>query len=188
MRFKALLAMISISFCLHTAAAQQQTKERGAFGDSEYKLGPEDVIEVFVYQEKDASTTVVVRPDGKVSLPLIGELPASGKTAAQLEKEVTQKLTKFYAEPAVNVIVKEVRSPKVSVLGEVKNPNVYPIRDRATILDVIAQAGGFTEYANPKKVIVVREQQRITLNVDDLIKKSKGNTFYVLPYDKVFVQ
>src|SRR5207249_8941575 len=96
---------------------------------------------ISVYQEKDLETTVPVRPDGKISIPLIGELPASGKTAIELQKEIAQRYARFLAEPAVTVIVKEINSPKVSVSGEVKNPGTYKIRDRATTLDAIALAG-----------------------------------------------
>ena len=196
MRFKALVAIISLCVCLHTAEAQQNTAKEhgGAYGESEYKLGPEDVIEVFVWKEGDLSVpSEVVRPDGKISLPLIGEIQASGKTQAQLEGEISQKLKQFVSEPVVNVIVKEVHSAKVSVLGEVKKPGVYPIKERATILDAIALAEGFTEYAKRSKVTVIRstavgEEKHINLNVDELINRSKGDPFYVQPYDKIYVQ
>ena len=195
MRFTALAAILSIAFSLNTAVAQQQptTRER-AFGESEYKLGPEDVIEVFVWKEADLSVpSEVVRPDGKISLPLIGELQASGKTQAQLETEISQKLRQYVSEPVVNVIVKEIHSAKVSVLGEVKKPGVYAIKERATILDAIALAEGFTEYAKRGKVTIIRstpngDEKHINLNVDEIIKRSKGDPFYVQPYDKIYVQ
>jgi polysaccharide export outer membrane protein len=164
-----------------------------AYGESEFRLGPEDVIEVSVYQEKELSVTVPVRPDGKISIPLIGEMPASGKTATELQKEITQKYLKFIAEPAVTVVVKEVNSPKVSVLGEVKTPGVYKIKDRATILDVIALAGGMTEYAKKKKIQLMRqdangEQRRYTINIADEIEGKSTEPTYVFPYDKIYVQ
>src|SRR5262245_9517133 len=194
MRFKACLAIVSISLCIHTATGEQQGPvERNAFGDSEFKLGPDDKIQVFVWKEPELSTTVVVRPDGKVSLPLIGELTASGRTAAQLQGDVTVKLRQYVSNPTVNVIVQEVNSAKVSVLGEVKTPGQYLIRNSATILDAIASAGGFTEYAKRDKVTIIRntptgEATRINLNVEQLIKKAKGDMFYVQPYDKIYVQ
>jgi polysaccharide export outer membrane protein len=196
MRFRTIVAAIVIAPSLLTAGAAQQLPARqtiGAYGASEYRLGPDDVIEVFVWKEPDLSTTVVVRPDGKVSLPLIGEMPANGKTSAELQIEVTVKLKQLVADPVVNVIVKEVNSAKVSVLGEVKNPGVYKIKDRATLLDAVALAGGFTEYAKRNKVTVIRSAadgsaKRYTLNVDDLIKNSSGDLFYILPYDKIWVQ
>ncbi len=164
-----------------------------AYGDAEFKLGPDDVVEVFVYKEPELSPTVVVRPDGKISLPLIGELMVNGKSALELQREVTQKLAQYIAEPSVNVIVKEVNSAKVSVLGEVKTPGMYKIKDRATILDAVALAGGFTEYARRDKVTLIRiepsgQQHWIQINVEDQIKGRKGDLFYILPYDKIYVQ
>ena len=196
MKLTALFTIFSMSLFLAGAMNAQQVNSTDAFhgyGGSEFRLGPEDVIEVFVWKEPELSTTVVVRPDGKVSLPLIGELPTSGKTAVELQKEIGQKLTQYISEPVVNVMVKEVNSAKVSVIGEVKTPGIYKIKDRATVLDVIALAGGFTEYAKRNKVTIIRpassgEQKRIMVNVDDQIKRSKGDLVYILPYDKIWVQ
>ena len=195
MRFIAVAAIVSIALCVHSAAAQQSTsKDHGAFGDSEYKLGPEDVIEVFVWHENDLGVpSEVVRPDGKISLPLIGEIQASGKTQAQLEGEITQKLRQYVSEPQVTVIVKEIHSAKVSVLGEVKKPGVYQIKERATVLDAIALAEGLTEYANRSKVILIRttgngDEKHYNINLDDFIKRSKSDPIYVQPYDKIYVQ
>ena len=196
MRFTTLsrLTLISVLLvCLGNARQSSGAQTARPFGDSEFRLGPEDVIEVFVWKEPDLSTTAVVRPDGKVSLPLIGELHTSGKTAVELQKEISQKLAQYVAEPVVNVIVKEVNSAKVSVLGEVKTPGVYKIKDRATLLDAIALAGGFTEYAKRNKVTVIRpvttgEQKLIKLNADDQIKRGESELFYIMPYDKIYVQ
>jgi polysaccharide export outer membrane protein len=196
MKLTALFTIFSMWLFLASAMNAQQVNSTDAFhgyGGSEFRLGPDDVIEVFVWKEPELSTTVVVRPDGKVSLPLIGELPTSGKTAVELQNEIGQKLTQYISNPVVNVMVKEVNSAKVSVLGEVKTPGIYKIKDRATVLDVIALAGGFTEYAKRSKVTIIRpassgEQKRIMLNVDDQIKRSKGDLFYILPYDKIYVQ
>jgi polysaccharide biosynthesis/export protein len=196
MKLTALFTIVFMSLFLAGAMNAQQVNSTDAFhgyGGTEFRLGPDDVIEVFVWKEPDLSTTVVVRPDGKVSLPLIGELPTSGKTAVELQKEIGEKLTQYVSNPVVNVMVKEVNSAKVSVLGEVKTPGIYKIKDRATVLDAIALAGGFTEYAKRNKVTIIRpasagEQQRIMLNVDDQIKRSKTDLFYILPYDKIYVQ
>ena len=196
MKLTALFTIVFMLLLLAGAVNAQQVNSADtlhAYGGSEFRLGPDDVIEVFVWKEPELSTTVVVRPDGKVSLPLIGELPTSGKTAVELQREIGDKLTQYLSDPIVNVMVKEVNSAKVSVLGEVKTPGIYKIKDRATVLDVIALAGGFTEYAKRNKVTIIRpassgEQKRIMLNVDDQIKSSKGDLFYILPYDKIYVQ
>ena len=195
MRFTIFFAVVTLAGFIACAFAQRPAMNpiTRAYGEGEFKLGPDDVVEVFVYKEPELSPTVVVRPDGKISLPLIGELLVSGKSALELQREVTQKLAQYIAEPSVNVIVKEVNSAKVSVLGEVKTPGMYKIKDRATILDAVALAGGFTEYAKRDKVTLIRieangQQHRIQLNVEDQIRGRKGDLFYILPYDKIYVQ
>jgi polysaccharide export outer membrane protein len=197
MRVTSLLVIIVASITFTTVAqAQQQnagnTRTR-PYGETEFRLGPEDVIEVTVYQEEKLNTTVPVRPDGKISIALIGEMPASGKTATELQKEITTRYKQYISEPNVTVVVKEVNSPKVSVLGEVKNPGRYKITERATVLDAIALAGGLTEYAKKDRVMVIRaetsgEQRHLKINLDDLIKGRRADPFYVLPYDQIIVQ
>jgi len=189
------LLVLSLGFGTATHAQQQTTATPAAepYGTSEFRLGPDDIIEVSVFGEKDLSTTVPVRPDGKISINLIGEMVASGKTATELQKEIAERYKRFIAEPAVTVVVKEINSPKVSVLGEVKNPGIYKIKDRATVLDAIAMAGGLTEYAKKDRVTVIRvepsgEQQYLKINLLDQIKGARPGPFYVLPYDKVYVQ
>ena len=158
------------------------------FGEVQYRLGPEDVIEVFVWKEPDLSTTVVVRPDGRVSLPLTGEVEAKGKTAAELQKEITERLRQFVSEPVVNVIVKEVNNPKISVLGQVRRPDIYKMKQRITLLDAIAMAGGFTEFAKRDRVIVIRNGSRIRFDVKQLVADGKSDLFYLLPFDTVYIE
>ena len=172
----------------------QKPQASPGFGKEEYRLGPEDVVEIFVWKEPELSRTVVVRPDGKISMPLITELEASGKTAAQLQTEITTKLRQLVTDPVVNVIVKEINSPKISVLGEVRKPDVYSIKHKITVLDAIALAGGFTEFAKRDKVLVLRNgngssgQQRIALNLKRLLKDGGGEVFYLEPSDTVYVE
>jgi len=172
---------------------QKSQANNPGFGREEYRLGPEDVVEIFVWKEPELSRTVVVRPDGKISMPLITELVASGKTAAQLQTEITTKLRQLVTDPVVNVIVKEINSPKISVLGEVRKPDVYSIKHKITVLDAIALAGGFTEFAKRDKVLVLRNgtsagQQRIALNLKRLLKDGGGEVFYLEPSDTVYVE
>jgi polysaccharide export outer membrane protein len=161
-------------------------------GEAEYRLGAEDVIEVFVWKEPDLSTTVVVRPDGRISLPLANELEASGKTAAELQREITARLSKYAIQPVVNVMVKQVNSLKISVLGEVRRPDVYKIKNRVTVLDAIAMAGGFTDLARPNKVIVLRNAsggpQRIKVNIKQLVDDETGAPLYLQTLDTVYVE
>jgi polysaccharide export outer membrane protein len=172
----------------------QVIKTTEAFGDSEYRLGPEDVIEVFVWKEDDLSGTAVVRPDGKITMKLIGEIVASKKTARELETEILSALKKFNTDPSlkVNVVVKEVNSPKVSVFGEVKKPDVYRIKQKTTVLDAIALGGGFTEFAKRDKVVVIREgksgQEKFKLNLESMLQGKKDEAvFFLQPGDTVYV-
>jgi len=170
----------------------QTTKRATEFGDIEYRLGPEDIVDVFVWKEEDLSVTAVVRPDGKITVPLIGEIVASGKTARQLESEVQTRLLKFLAQPQASVIVKEVNSPKISVFGEVKKPDVYRIKQKTTVLGAIALAGGFTEFAKQNKVVIIRNgplgKEQFKLNVDSFLRGDSESVFYVQPGDTVYVQ
>jgi polysaccharide export outer membrane protein len=159
-------------------------------GIPEYRLGPEDVIEVFVWKQPELTTTVVIRPDGRISLPLTNELEASGKTAIQLQKDITEKLREYITQPIVNVIVKQVNSLKISVLGEVRKPDVYKIKNQVTVLD--AMAGGFTDLARPSRVIVIRNaqygSQRIKINVKQVVADDGKAPFYLQPLDTVYVE
>ncbi len=157
----------------------------------EFHLGPGDQIDVFVWKEPELSTNVVIRPDGRISLPLTGEIEASGKTAIQLQQEIRDKLRQFITEPVVNVIVKQVNSLKISVLGQVRRPDVYRIQNRVTVMDAIAMAGGFTDYAKRNKVIVLRNtregQQRIIFDVRHAVA-SGSEQLYLQPQDTVYVE
>lgn len=187
------LSVVLFLLALSAWGAQQKPAPamNAANGDGEYRMGPEDVVQVWVWKEADLSTTAVVRPDGKLSLPLIGELDAKGKTATQLQGEVRTKLTTYIAEPVVTVIVKEINFPKISVLGQVHKPDVYKIRQKTTVLDAIALAGGFTDYAKRDKVVIIRNTssrpQRIQVDLKHPDEDHKG-AFYLEPSDTIYVQ
>ena len=189
MNWTNLLAAMVLLIPLSWSAPGQQSKAV-SFGDGEYFLGPEDVVQVWVWKEPDLSTTAVVRPDGKLSLPLIGELDAKEKTALQLQEEIRNRLRSYLADPVVTVIVKEINFPKISVLGKVNKPNVYTIKQKLTILDAIALAGGFTEFAKRDRVTIIRNnssrQQRFQVNLKRLDKESVP--VYLQPFDTVYVE
>jgi polysaccharide export outer membrane protein len=176
----------------HVAVAGDSSTKTPVSAGRDYRLGPEDVIDVFVWKEPDLSTSVVIRPDGKISLPLANELEASGKTAAELQLEITERLRVYISEPIVNVMVKQINSLKISVLGEVRKPDVYRIKNRITVLDAIAMAGGFTDLARPNRVIVLRNTaegpQRIKINVKQTVGDSAGLPFYLEAQDTVYVE
>src|ERR1700733_2801673 len=177
--------------CL-TASAADKTSLPPAGQTLEFRLGPEDVLDVFVWKEPDLSSTVTVRPDGKVSLPLAGELDASGKTAAQMQQEVTDKLALYIKQPVVTVIVKQINSLKISVLGEVRKPDVYRIKNRVTVLDAVAMAGGFTDLARPNRIVVLRKTAagpvRFVVNINELVEDKNGTPFCLEPMDTVYVE
>lgn len=122
----------------------------------EFLLGPEDVLEVTVWRNQDLSRTVVVRPDGKVSLALIGDVQASGLSTAQVAAKIAARLTEFKENPNVSVSLKEVNSYFIYVLGEVLKPGKYPLKSYATVLQGVSMAGGFTPYASKSKMQVIR--------------------------------
>jgi polysaccharide export outer membrane protein len=185
------VAIVVAGCVVQTIPAASQSVEP-AFGFGDYRLGPEDVIDVFVWKEPDITTSVSIRPDGKVSLPLSGELHAEGKTPLELEGEVRARLERYITDPIVTVIVREVNSARISVLGEVDSPNVFPIKARISALDAIAMAGGFTEFADRGDVIVLREgasgTERIRLDLKRLIDDQAPDVFYLEPKDVVYVK
>ncbi len=122
----------------------------------EFLIGPEDVLEVRVWRNQDLTKEVVVRPDGMISMPLIGDVRASGRTANMLAQEIQERLKQFKESPMVSVHVRQVNSYSVYVIGEVAGPGKYQLKSYATVLQVIALAGGFTQYASRNKIQVVR--------------------------------
>jgi len=124
----------------------------------EFLLGPEDVLEVTVWRNQDLSRTVVVRPDGKISLPLIGDVQASGLNSSQVAAKIATRLTEFKENPNVSVSLKEVNSYFIFVLGEVLKPGKYPLKSYATVLQGVSMAGGFTIYASKNRMQVIRTQ------------------------------
>lgn len=145
----------------------------------EFLLGPEDILDIVVWKNEDLSQkAVAIRPDGKISMPLIGEVMASGRTANQLASQIASRLQEYKDGPSVTVSVKEVNSYYVYVLGEVAKPGKYSLKSHASVLQALALASGFTVYASKNKMQVIRQVQgedgkareiRIPVRYDDLI-------------------
>ena len=158
-----------------------------------YVIGIDDVLAINVWKEPDVSRTVPVRSDGKISLPLAGEVQASGETPLQLEKLLATKLQSFISEPEVTVIVSEVKSQKFNILGMVSKPGSYPLSNSATVLDAIALAGGFRDFAKQKSIYILRQnadggQSRLPFNYKDVIKgKNSGQNIKLQPRDTIVV-
>jgi len=157
------------------AAASQVQGPRGPHGDPSYVIGANDVLAINVWKEPDISRSVPVRSDGKISLPLVGELQASGQTPLQLEQQIAKRLQSYISEPEVTVIVTDSKSQKVNILGMVPRPGEYFLTSSTTVLDAIAMAGGFKDFAKQKSIYVLRQapdgtQKRIPFNYKDVIK------------------
>src|SRR4051812_10220316 len=127
--------------------AQPPTAKGTAPNDPDYIIGTEDVIAINVWREPEMSRAMAVRPDGKISMPLIGEVVADGKTPAQLQAELATRLQSLIKNPDVTVIVQDIKSQKFNVLGEVQRPGMFPLAKPMTILDAVAMAGGFRDFA-----------------------------------------
>jgi polysaccharide export outer membrane protein len=157
-----------------------------------YVIGPEDVLDIFVWKETDLSRKVPVRLDGKISIPLVGEMQAAGLTPLKLKEELIDKLKAYVEVPNVTVTVMEVNSFKVYISGQVAKPGVYPLRSETTILQFIPLAGGFTEWANQRKILLVRKEQgkekRFTINYKKIISGDDLSQNLVLkPGDTIIV-
>lgn len=124
--------------------------------DPSYVIGPEDVLDINVWKEPDMTRVVPVRPDGKISLPLINDVQAAGSTPQQLANAVKEKLRKFLTDPQVTVIVTAINSQRVFVVGEVLRAGAFPLIPGMTVLQALASAGGFTTFADVKKIHVMR--------------------------------
>lgn len=137
---------------------------------NKFDLGAEDVLFIRVWRENDLTGVHVIRPDGKITLPLIGEMTAAGLTPAALQKELTDSLSKFINNPQVTVQVQAVRSKRYYVTGEVFRPGAYPLVVPTTAFEAITLAGGFREFANKKKITIARGKERLKFNYNDVTK------------------
>jgi polysaccharide biosynthesis/export protein len=159
---------------------------------SDYVIGAGDVLQVSVWKNDTLSRVVPVRPDGKISMPLLHDIQASGLTAMQLRDKIARSLGEFLPTPEVSVTLIEVRSLRVSVLGEVQKPGVLELRGRTTILEAIAMAGGFRDFASPSKITVIRmgengETKKIRFNYNRAISNASEEPNLVLHSGDVIV-
>lgn len=162
--------------------------------DDSFVIGNDDVLAINVWKEPDVSRPAVpVRSDGKISLPLVGEVQASGRTPLKLEQEIAAKLKNYIAEPEVTVMVQQINSQKYNILGMVNKPGSYPISNSATVLDAIALAGGFRDFAKQKAIYVLRQnpdgtQARLPFNYKEVVKgKNPDQNIKLQPRDTIVV-
>jgi polysaccharide export outer membrane protein len=156
-----------------------------------FRIGPEDVLDVQVWKNEELSRVVPVRPDGMISLPLVNDIRAAGLTAVELREEITRRLAEYVPSPEVSVMVREVHSVKVAVLGAVRMPGHYEVKSAATVLELIARAQGLNEFADRGRIVVLRqngnETQRIPFNYRKVAEGSEQDNFYVRPGDIIVV-
>jgi polysaccharide export outer membrane protein len=139
-----------------TASAQSTAPAAGTNPEEEYKIGAQDVLRIDVWKETELTRTVPVRPDGKISLPLLNDVQAAGLTPAQLASVLTEGLKKFINAPQVTVTVSEINSRRVYVTGEVAHAGAFPLLPNMTVLQALSSSGGFSQFAKTKNIYVLR--------------------------------
>lgn len=161
--------------------------------DSSFVIGNDDLLSINVWKEPDVSRSLPVRSDGRISLPLVGEVQAAGRTPLQLEQDIAAKLRNYITEPEVTVMVQQINSEKYNILGQVAKPGSYSLTLSTTVLDAIAAAGGFRDFAKQKDIYILREnpaggESRIAFNYKDVIKgKNPGQNIKIEPHDTIVV-
>lgn len=186
----AVVAALALVLGISPAAAQQSSsgekkdESRGngsasspapGSTDPNYVIGAQDVLDVSVWREGEVSRTVPVRPDGKISLPLLGDVQAAGKTPMALSRDITELLKRFIADPQVTVIVTQINSQRIYIMGEVGRPGAYPLLPGMTVLQALSNAGGFSLFAKLKDIYVIRteeggSQTKLPFNYKDVIR------------------
>ncbi|MBZ5702639.1 MAG: polysaccharide export protein [Acidobacteriia bacterium] len=145
--------------------------------DRDYKIGPQDILRVDVWKEPDITRQVTVRPDGKISLPLLNDVQAAGLTPMELAGVIRDGLKKYITDPQVTVTISDINSRRVYVTGEVQRAGAYPLLPNMTVLQALSSCGGFTQFANTKKIYILRtedgKQVRIPVNYKDVVSGRK---------------
>jgi polysaccharide biosynthesis/export protein len=172
--------------------AQAPETANGHTDFGEYRIGPEDTLQIVVWKNEAISKTVPVRPDGMISLPLLHDIQAAGLTPMELQDLLVKKLNEYMPTPEVTVIISEVRSFKVSVIGEVQKPARYELKSSTTVLDILALAGGLNQFANRNRIVVLRSEgktlKRIPFNYNKVITSGgEHENFYLRPMDIILV-
>ena len=172
--------------------AADAAKQKAATDDPAYVIGEDDQLNISVWKEPEITRTVPVRPDGKISLPLINDVQAAGLTPSQLAMVITEKLRKFLSDPQVTVIVTAINSRRVYIMGEVNRPGAFPMLPNMNVLQALSSAGGFTQFANLKGIYVLRaengKQIKFPFNYKDVVRGQKAEQNIILkPGDTIVV-
>lgn len=156
-----------------------------------YRIGPEDILDIAVWKNADLTRTVPVRPDGMISLPLVNEIRAAGLTPLELRDALSAKLMEYMPAPQVSVAVSDVRSFKVSVLGEVAVAGRHVLQSKATVLDALAMSGGLKPFAARSRIVVLRQNgkgmERLPFNYDKVVDGDGAENFFLRPGDIILV-
>ena len=176
-----------------TTASLDATTDGDASQD--YEIGPEDILEILVWKNDALSKVVTVRPDGKISLPLIGDVQASGHSAVQVKEAIAEKLTEYYKEPPqVSVIIEQAKNGVVYIIGEVQRPGQYVVKHGTTLLQSIALAGGFTPFASTNNIVILRrgdngnQESTIKVRYQDILSGRHLRSNRVLrPLDTIII-
>jgi polysaccharide biosynthesis/export protein len=198
---KILLTSVSALFLLSTAssAAAQAARPNGSPSPTapasasstaiapDYRLVPGDKLRVEVYKDQQLSQSLQVRPDGKITLPLANDIPAAGRTPAELRDAIATALKTYITNPTVTVIVVETMPELVYVIGEVNNPGPHPVRGQVSVLQALAMAGGFKDFADKDDIVIRRGAQVMRFNYKTAIR-SRTETMYVKPGDTIIVK
>ncbi len=154
-----------------------------------YVLGSEDIIHIRVWREPDLTEAAAIRPDGKITMPLIGDVQAGGLTPVQLAAQITEKLSQFINRPEVMVSVQTVRSKRYYVTGEVNRPGAYPLAVPTTVLEALTLSGGFREFANQKNITILRGTKKFKFNYKEVIQgKNMGQNIPLENGDYIIVR
>lgn len=161
-RYGGWLLLFALLATGNPSLAQDQAKAGAEKADiADYQIGPDDLLDISVWKEETLQRKVVVRPDGKISLPLIGEIQAASRSAEDLQKDITQRLKKFIPEPVVTVVIEKVAAYKIYVIGEVKNSGAYQVGHYVDVVQALALAGGLTPYAAENKIKILRRENNL---------------------------
>ena len=174
------------------ALLKKQAQAEVAADSENYIIGSEDILYIHIWKEEHLSRTVPVRRDGIISLPLVDEIKAEGLTPLQLKEILAQRFKEFIGNPNVTVMVMEANSFKVYLSGQIRNPGVFRLRSETSLLQIISMAGGFTDWANQKKILIIRKEggkeKRITVNYKKIVKgEDPGSNIILKAGDTILV-
>lgn len=178
---------------VHGASANSERSTVSKVQNDSFVIGNDDVLSVNVWKEPEISKSVPVRSDGKISLPLVGEVQAAGSTPLKLEKEIATRLKNYISEPEVTVMVQQVNSQKFNILGQVNKPGSFPLINSPTVLDAIALAGGFRDFAKQKSIYLLRQnpdgtETRMPFNYKEVVKgRNAAQNVKLQPRDTIVV-